>query len=441
MDTTPTSPDRPPSHYRGRHRPVRPCTVLARRIRDYERLRLRATQLAVGVLVATITVAWLLTGTSHPHQPTVRHDASVPEGLPGVATRVGVHRDGPLRCGDYHIAVTPRPSTRHGLTVYGQLCAAGRFDTDRVELDLPDAGYDHHLFAWPAAGLDYTRAATGRVMFAIDPLGAGASDHPDGAALTVDTQAWVAHQLIAYLHTGMLGARYRKVIEIGSGTGAQIATTEASRWHDAAALIALDAGHTRALPTAHLVAAATDARLRGQPWAGRGYLSIPAGSRCAAGYYSPGAPVGVCALDEKLEGSQPVPDGLRAAPADFSWGATGVTAPVLLVLDDRDPDTCPTVPCTPGSPAARRLAAAFRAAPRRDLWIQPDAGRLGLLHRTATLTVGLINRWLRQQTLLPLDTPTTGSADGASRTDPTVWFNGPDTGRDLSRDGVARRRA
>lgn len=411
MDTRPTQPDssasrKRPSGYLGRHRITRPVTVLAQRMRALERLRLRATQLAVGIAVAAIAVAWLAFGTPHPQQPNTRGDAGVPVGLPGVASRVSVHHDGALLCGDYQISVTAGPSSHHALTVFGQLCAAGGFTVDRAELDLPDAGYNHRLYSWPASRYDYARATDGRVTLSIDPLGTGASSHPDGTTLTVTTQAWIAHQLVTDLHTGILGDSYRQVIEVGSGLGAQIATAEAARWHDVAAVIVLDAGHTRTLPSAQLTAAASDPRVRGQSWARHGYLMLSAGTRCTAGYYPPGTPPGVCAEDEHLQGRQPIPVGVAAAPADLIWTAAKVTAPVLLVVDARDPDTCPQTPCTGRSPAVRQLAAALRGAARLDLWIQPDAGRVGLLHRTAPQLAGLINRWLRHQILHPLDQTT-----------------------------------
>jgi hypothetical protein len=445
MDSRPTPPEpstgpnRPPG-YHGRHRITRPVATLGRRLRAGERMRLRATQLAVGILIAAIAVAWLAFGTPHPQHATTHGDAGVPVGLPGVATRLSVHHDGALLCGDFQISVTASPSSHHGLTVFGQLCAAAGFHVDRAELDLPDAGYNHQLYAWPASRYDYARATDGRVTLAIDPLGTGASSHPDGTTLTVATQAWIAHQLVTDLHTGILGDSYRQVIEVGSGLGAQIATTEAARWHDVAAVIVLDAGHTRTLPSAHLTAAATDPRVRGQAWARHGYLMLPAGSRCAAGYYPPGTPAGMCGEDENLQGRQPIPVGVAAAPADLIWTAAQVTAPVLVVLDARDPDTCPTAPCTDRSPTVRQLAAAFRAAPRRDLWIQPDAGRIGLLHHTAPQLSGLINRWLRHQILHPLDhttiaaTTAAGSRRSVAPSTSTETSHGDgDTEADMSR--------
>jgi hypothetical protein len=404
-----------------------------KQLRHPTRLRVRAGQLAAAAALGATALAWIALGTTHRHAGQAEQPGAVPGGLPGVITRVGSHRDGPLLCGDYHISVALTPASRHGLTVTGQLCAANGFDTGRAELDLPDAGYDHRLFAWPDSRYDWARAVDGRATLAVDPLGTGTSSKPDGRTLTVTAQAWVAHQLVSYLRTGIFGPSYQQIIEVGSGTGAQIATYEAGRWHDVAALIVLDAGHTRSLPTTTLTPATTDPRADDQLWAHHGYLTLPVQARCATGFYPPATPSAICAQNEALEGHTLIPTGLAAPLPVTSAGAATVTAPVLIVVDARDPSTCTPGPCTRSSPQVHALYATFPTASRRDLWIQPNAGRLGLLHRNAPALIQLINRWIHHQILQTFQRPA-HATDSATATPLRTQGHGAPPADDLEAD-------
>lgn len=421
---------------------IRLASSLSRHQPRRSHLHFRTTQLATCAVLVASALAWITVETAHHRLETPREPSrAVPAGLPGVITRVGSHDDGPLVCGDYHITVTLNPDSRQALTVAGQLCAtAGRFDTERAEFDLPDAGYDHRLFAWPASGRNWARAAQHRATLAIDPMGTGASDRPDGRLLTVAVHAWIAHQIVFYLHNGAFGATYHQVVDVGTGTGAQIATYEAARWHDVAALVALDAGHTRSLPAALSTVDTSDDH-HGPIWTHDGYLIPAVTARCAAGYYLPGAARTICRQDATVDGRTPVPAGLALPlPADAAHPSR-VTAAVLIVIDARDPDTCPAGPCARTTPAVRHAYATFTGAAHRDLWIQPDAGRLGLLHSSGSGLAALVNHWIANLLPPPIQPPTRpalGTPVGPGATTPARTIERCRR-FDLSRDTIRRR--
>jgi hypothetical protein len=343
--------------------------------------------------------------------------------LPAAVQRTAVTASGPLTCADYRIPVT-LPAT--GPAVYrvrAQLCATGGFTGKPVQELLPDGGYTGAYWNWPWRPDRYSwvRAAAraGNVTLAVDPLGAGGSDHPAGGLLDYAAQASVAHQLVTALRAGALGVTYRRVVLVGQGLGGYTAWQEAGTWRDVDALVLVGAAHT-AHPNggagtsgsdvaggagSRLVDAGADARFRAADlsWAASGYRAIPAGGRCAAGYHRAGVEGPVCAEDERANATVAIPDGMVTGQAAVLASAvtTRVRARVLLVAGDDDAALCGRRACSglrspSGEPLRGECSRWFPAAAWCGAFFEPDAGHNAVLHRAAAPLFTRVDGWLHQ---------------------------------------------
>jgi pimeloyl-ACP methyl ester carboxylesterase len=379
---------------------------------------LAAALRAVAAVVAIVLVLAIAACTPRPATVGDRSAATaVPAGLPGIISLVQQTHVGGITCGVYGIGVTRRAGTRDGYRMRGRLCTHGAFTGKPVEVLIPGAGYTATYYDWPNPTYSYTNAATadGRVTLAVDLPGTGSStgsttnetapvDHPDGTTLTYATEAWIVHQLVIMLRYGMFGVNYAQVYLTGTSVGGYIAWVEADRYRDIAGLVLLDAAHSRqpgpaAALQRQLVDTATDPRFANLDWAGSRYLAPRAGSRCGSYYWAAGVDPLVCAEDEHLDATAAVPRGLITgiAAATAPSAVAEVGAPVLVVLGDHDALYCGRTPCSaPGSPA-RGECGLYRAAASCTLWVQPDAGHLELLHRSAPALFAELDRWFTER--------------------------------------------
>lgn len=107
------------------------------------------------------------------------------------------------------------------------------------------AQYYWHLSYKPET-YSYVAAANkiGYATFAIDRLGAGASDHPLSELVTLENQASVVNQVIQALLRGQIGdTAFRKIVLVGHSYGSMVALYTAGRYQSVDLLVITGMSH------------------------------------------------------------------------------------------------------------------------------------------------------------------------------------------------------
>src|SRR5262249_12147908 len=152
------------------------------------------------------------------------------------------------------IPVAIAPGQPASYTVNGELCASAaetRTGTT-VQLLIHGAFYNHAYWDFGTVnGIEYSYArdvaARGIPTFAIDELGAGGSSRPPGDQLTIQAAAYVAHQIVQGLRSGVItGVRFGNVIDVGHSLGSVVVLQEAINYSDVDGVIITGAGHSLA---------------------------------------------------------------------------------------------------------------------------------------------------------------------------------------------------
>lgn len=293
-------------------------------------------------------------------------------------------------CRDVTIPVAMSEGAPADRTVYGRWCIPTG-GARVVQLLLPGMTYDHTYWDLPDAGgrpYSYTAVANqaGTATLALDRIGIGRSSHPLGLTVTIDVNAFIAHQVIQTLRSGLAGASgYRKVVLVGHSYGSWISWYESTNWHDADAVIFSGISHSvnataplRLLP--RLVPAALDPGLSRQAsdqgWAlDATYLTSQPGQRQAM-FHDPG-PVDPALLAFDEAHKQTVTAGEIANFPLILAHPLDVRVPVLLANGTRDPLFCGllAVDCsTAGSLVAAERPHLGPHVPSVDGFVLPGAG-------------------------------------------------------------------
>ncbi len=128
------------------------------------------------------------------------------------------------------------------LNIHGRLCLPAGETPETVMLALHGITYDNSYWnsEFEPGTYNFSEAMTGAgyVVFAIDRLGYGASTRPPAAAVTLDVQAEVTHQVITKLRDGDVGRRaFEHVILVGHSYGTATSWRESAIHNDADAII------------------------------------------------------------------------------------------------------------------------------------------------------------------------------------------------------------
>lgn len=332
--------------------------------------------------------------------------AAVPLALPlsGVA-----HADGltPGSCTGVQLAVSLATGQPADQTVSGALCAPLWWSSNprAVDVLVHGATYNSAYWNWPVDTIQYSYVddtlLAGRATFAYDALGSGSSSHPVSTAITVDTNAYVLHQVINWLHGLNAYGRYNVV---GHSLGSIAAVDEAATYHDENALVLT--GFTHAINTNHQAVtlgdfypANLDPEFAGQSL-DSGYLTTTPGSRQTL-FYSSTADPSIVMYDEAhkdvISGTAfgtAIAQVLAPAAGNI---ANGVTVPVLEVIGQQDFFYCGTgspVDCTKPSSVQAYDAPYFTHAASLSVQTTPTAGHDVALHPTDVLTFAGIEAWL-----------------------------------------------
>src|SRR6185437_11444075 len=103
---------------------------------------------------------------------------------------------------DLPVALSPRADLTQNVS--GTYCAPRTWAAGPHEIDVltPGASYNRLYWDWPVdpglySYVDKTLAA-GRATFDYDRIGTGASSHPPSCDITINTDAYVLHQVVTW---------------------------------------------------------------------------------------------------------------------------------------------------------------------------------------------------------------------------------------------------
>jgi pimeloyl-ACP methyl ester carboxylesterase len=284
----------------------------------------------------------------------------------------------------------------HQYTVRGTLV---RPDGCTSSVLLAEHGLSYGRWAWdfPLDPGTYSMAQglaeRGHALLAIDELGYGASDHPNGYSLTVQSYAAITDEIVQQLRSGSYtspgGAvpAFAHVGLIGHSAGSEIVELAAGGFRDADALIVTGYEHTPTgvsqdwlarewIPGDNARAAQGDYE----------YFETDPQTRAADMYTASGADPAVIARDNSLANLTPSGEvySIGLQPSRTVIGS--ITAPLLMVLAANDVLFPPS-----GGDAELSL---FASATDRTLRIVSGTGHALTLHRSAPLTTLLVASWL-----------------------------------------------
>ena len=298
-----------------------------------------------------------------------------------------------------------------GLTqsVSGTYCEPDDWASGPREVDVltPGATYSRQYWNWPVdpglySYVDKTLAA-GRATFDYDRIGTGTSSHPSSGQITIDTDAYVLHQIVTWLRN-RLG--YAQVNLVGHSLGSVISVQEAGRYQDVNKVVLTgllqlpDVGiHFITTLTSLLYPAVQDPQFLGANL-DAGYLTTIPGDR-AGDFYSASADPAVVSYDEAHKDAVAVTD---VATLATTWAlppglniSDSITAPVLVLIGAQDAIFCtdpPVLDC--GQPSQLRATEAPYFSNAASLTVDSieGTGHDVALHPTADQSFSLINGWI-----------------------------------------------
>lgn len=195
-------------------------------------------------------------------------------------------------------------------TIRGQLCVpGGTAPPATVQVLVPGATYSDIYWNFPYEPRKYSYVdamlAAGYATLNVDPLGFGRSSHPLSALVTMGTEAYAMHEVIAGARDGAFGVRFPRVILASHSMGTAVAWREAAVYHDINGLIATANSHHQSVPgtvlgVSDVYPAFLDPRFA-RAGLDPGYLTTRPGVRGGVFYNEADADPRVIALDEKTK--------------------------------------------------------------------------------------------------------------------------------------------
>jgi pimeloyl-ACP methyl ester carboxylesterase len=317
-------------------------------------------------------------------------------------------------CGRYTVTVTLSPSDATPFQVAGQLCTrfVDRRNGFTVQVLIPGATYNHTYWDFPVGvGLySYARslAAGGLPTFAYDRVGTGASSHPVSSKLTVDTGAYVAHQLVQGLRGGAVtGTAWGRVVTVGHSLGSQTAWAEAIAYQDVDGLVITGQTHFESTLFRSIGGFIHPANQDPSPFLqslhlDNGYLTTVPGDRGTPILYNAAnADPIVIDADEASKDAVPVSELQTGAALITSPTATlAIHAPVLLVIGAKDAIFCDASGADPAHSCASSQSVYQMERPFYAPGVclatvaVPNAGHSVSLHRDAGLVDLAARTWI-----------------------------------------------
>lgn len=253
----------------------------------------------------------------------------------------------------FHEAAIPvalAPGQAATATVSGELCATPaelRAGTT-IQLLVQGATYNHDYWDFGTVhGKEYSYArdiaAHGFPTFAFDGIGSGRSSHPPSEQVTVQSAAYVAHQIVQGLRSGSItGIQFGKVIIVGHSLGSTAVWEEAISYADVDGVIITGAAHsiTTKFLTAHALYPAVDDPKFATSGLDAGYLTTVPGVRSTLFYSFPDYDPAIVPIDEARKDVVSASELGTGISLVNSTASQLIQVPVLTILGSNDFTTC-----------------------------------------------------------------------------------------------------
>jgi pimeloyl-ACP methyl ester carboxylesterase len=310
---------------------------------------------------------------------------------------------GGLRCQEVSFPVTLSPGDATVYDVVADLCAKGSVHGKTFQITTSGATYGHVYWDFPYRPEIYSyvrrAAAAGYAVVNVDRIGVGRSDHPPASAITLQVDAYVAHQIVQALRGGDLVVpkfgriRAERVVGVGHALGSAITILEAAYYGDVDGVVLTGLTHT---PGAGLMEAfsffypaSLDPVLAGRGLT-EGYLTARPGHRADLFYHPPFDPH-VVALDEQIK--ETVTTGELSNPFVWLQPSRDIHVPVLVIVGDYDRVFCGLPTCSASNTFANEASFYAPDACLETVAI-PDAGNDLNLHPNAQVSYGAVLDWI-----------------------------------------------
>jgi pimeloyl-ACP methyl ester carboxylesterase len=318
--------------------------------------------------------------------------------VPSTAAATG----GALRCETTSFAVNLSPSDSQIYHVFGVLCARGGLAHKTIQVALHGSTYSHLYWDFPfqPAIYSYVRWATasGYAVLSIDRIGIGQSDHPPADQVTVESNAYVVHQIVQTLRNGELvlptfgTVHAERVALVGHSLGSLISVQEAGTYGDVDGVVLTGMSHTvvtAALGEVQFYPANLDPHFAGRNIPDDYFTTVP-GTRSIF-YHAPFYDSRVLATDERTKETTTLA-ALNTGLSALSF-STGIHVPVLVVVGNFDGAFCAAPNCA-ASGSLKGEPAFYPADACAEAVAIPGSGHVLNLHYTAPLTYATVLGWL-----------------------------------------------
>ncbi|HVE84259.1 MAG TPA: alpha/beta hydrolase [Myxococcales bacterium] len=236
-------------------------------------------------------------------------------------------------------------------------------------------------------------AARGFPAVAVDELGYGTSDHPNGYTLSVESYGNITGQMITQLRAGSYWATtpraFQQVALYGHSAGSEMAELAAGAFTPVDALIA--SGYTH-FPSSGIFQNTVTQDQSQMLLYDYIYFTGSPSNRLAFMYNAPAADPAIMAQDNALANATPSGEEM-SIPAQPSRDVLPlIHAPVLLVLGDHDA----LFPANDGLVNYASLDLAFfTGTADKSAYVVPQAGHAFMLHTSAPQTQQVVGDWLQ----------------------------------------------
>ncbi len=308
---------------------------------------------------------------------------------------------GGLRCENVSFSVNLSPSDATVYNVFGVLCSRGSLHNKTIQIALHGATYGHLYWDFPFQPeiYSYVRYATaaGYAVLNIDRIGIGQSDHPPADAVTIESNAYVVHQIVQELRGGgrvvpSFGRiRAERVALVGHSLGSVISIQEAATYGDVDGVVLTGVSHnvTSHLGDVSFYPASLDPRFAGLNLPD-GYFTTVPGTRPVF-YHAPSFDPQVLAIDEANKETVTLGE-LNTAVSGLGF-SSGIHVPVLVMVGDFDLAFCNEPTCSASGSLASEPGF-YPADACAEAVVIPGAGHSLNLHFQAPLTYATILEWM-----------------------------------------------
>jgi pimeloyl-ACP methyl ester carboxylesterase len=313
-----------------------------------------------------------------------------------------------VNCKQYTIPVTLSSSDPTVYHVVGFLCSQGSLRGKTVQFLLHALTYDHNYWDFPLkpGKYSYVRKATdeGYATFNIDRIGIGLSDHPDDTLVTLESNAFVTHQIVQDLRKGIIGdTKFTKIILVGFSIGSNISLLEQSTYGDADGLILSAFSHQfnftfyATVQDDFFNPVSQDPKFANSGYSSGYYTTVP-GTRGKLFYNLPDADPAVIALDETLKQTLTIEENNTFFDANGSSFSQSIHVPVLIALGQNDNYFCGSgLSCADASAILAREAGFWSPQACLEAFVLPNAAHSINLHLNAHKWFESANNWANRR--------------------------------------------